>query len=137
MLFAAGGLAAEITVYKSASCDCCSKWARYLEQKGFLVKTHDVADVSAYKDSYGVPAPLHACHTAVVEGYVIEGHVPAEDIERLLKERPAITGLAVPGMPAGTPGMEGSTPAAFEVLSFDGNGEKSVYARHPAKPPAR
>lgn len=123
-------LAAEIAVYKSATCGCCSKWVRYLEQNGFKVKSHDVQNVYGYKDRHKVPEKLHACHTAVVDGYVIEGHVPAADIERLLRERPAVAGLSVPGMPPGSPGMESTDPVAYEVLSFDKKGEIRVFARH-------
>ena len=123
-------LAAEIAVYKSPTCGCCSKWVSHLEANGFSVKAYDVQNVNSYKDRYGVPVPLGACHTAVVEGYVIEGHVPAADIKRLLAERPKMKGLAVPGMPAGSPGMEGPHSETYEVLSFDAAGETNVFARH-------
>jgi len=122
--------AAEISVYKSATCGCCSKWVRHLEANGFTVKAYDVDDVYSYKDRHGVPQRLQACHTAVVEGYVIEGHVPAADIQRLLQERPSIKGLAVPGMPAGSPGMEGGVPERYEVQSFEADGTSQVYSRH-------
>jgi hypothetical protein len=123
-------LAAEIAVYKSPTCGCCSKWVRHLEANGFTVKAYDVQNVNAYKDRHGVPVPLGACHTALVEGYVVEGHVPAADIKRMLAERPKIKGLAVPGMPAGSPGMEGPHAEAYEVLSFDAAGATRVFARH-------
>lgn len=123
-------LATEISVYKSPTCGCCSKWVRHLEANGFTVKAYDVKDVNSYKDRYGVPVPLGACHTAVVDGYVVEGHVPASDIKRLLAERPSIKGIAVPGMPAGSPGMEGPVTEKYEVLSFDANGETKTFARH-------
>jgi hypothetical protein len=131
LLLASGAiLAAEIAVYKSPTCGCCSKWVRHLEANGFSVKAYDVQDVNAYKDRHGVPVPLGACHTAVIDGYVIEGHVPAADIKRLLAERPKIKGLAVPGMPAGSPGMEGPHSETYEVLSFDAAGDTTVFARH-------
>jgi hypothetical protein len=122
--------ATDIAVYKSPTCGCCSKWVRHLEANGFSVKAYDVQNVNSYKDRYGVPVPLGACHTAVVEGYVIEGHVPAADIKRLLADRPKLKGLAVPGMPAGSPGMEGPTTENYEVLGFDAQGQTSVFARH-------
>lgn len=123
-------LATEITVYKSATCGCCSKWVRYLEAHGFTVKAYDVQSVYSYKERYGVPEHAAACHTAVVEGYVLEGHVSAADIERLLRERPAIKGLAVPGMPAGSPGMEDGEKESYEVLSLEADGTTKVYQRH-------
>jgi hypothetical protein len=122
--------ATEIAVYKSPTCGCCSKWVRHLEANGFRVKSYDVKDVNSYKDRYGVPVTLGSCHTAIVDGYVVEGHVPAADIKRLLAERPAIKGIAVPGMPAGSPGMEGPVTDRYDVLSFDANGETKTFARH-------
>lgn len=123
--------AAEITVYKSPTCGCCSKWVDHLRGNGFDVKTKDVRDVAPYKARHGVPAELGSCHTAVIEGYVIEGHVPAQDIRRLLQERPKVTGLAVPGMPMGSPGMDDSgMKEPYNVISFDKAGSKAVYARH-------
>jgi hypothetical protein len=99
--------ATEVLVYKSPTCSCCNKWIAYLEDNGFRVKTENVADPSQIKAYHGVTPRLASCHTALVEGYVVEGHVPAGDIRRLLAERPKVKGLAVPGMPAGAPGMEG------------------------------
>jgi len=122
--------ATEISVYKSPTCGCCSKWVRHLETSGFKVKSYDVQDVNSYKDRYGVPVSLGACHTAVVDGYVIEGHVPAADIRRLLAERPAIKGIAVPGMPAGSPGMEGPVTEKYDVLSIDAKGGINTFASH-------
>lgn len=129
--FAAPVLAAEVTVYKSPTCGCCKAWVKHLQANGFSVTTHDVADLGPYKTANGVPAALGSCHTAKVGGYVIEGHVPANDIKRLLKERPAVRGLAVPGMPVGSPGMEqGAQKDRYEVLTFDAQGKTAVYARH-------
>ncbi len=129
--FSAPVRAAEITVYKSATCGCCKEWVKHLEANGFSVKALDVPDLVPYKTANGVPITLGSCHTAKVGGYVIEGHVPASDIKRLLKERPAVSGLAVPGMPIGSPGMEqGNHKERYEVLTFDKQGKTSVYARH-------
>lgn len=120
----------EVLVYKSPTCGCCKLWAQHLQANGFKVRTIDLVDVTPIKESNGVPPALGSCHTAKVGGYVIEGHVPASDIQRLLKERPKVTGLAVPGMPAGSPGMEGPTRERYEVLTFDKAGRTTVYARH-------
>jgi hypothetical protein len=98
---------------------------------GFRVKSVNVDDVTPYKSRYGVTPPLASCHTAVIDGYVVEGHVPAADIKRMLKERPRIKGLAVPGMPSGSPGMEQGYNDPYEVLSFDNAGNLSVYSKHP------
>jgi hypothetical protein len=129
--FIAPAFATEITVYKSPTCGCCKGWVKHLEDNGFSVKVHDVADIMPYKTANGVPATFGSCHTATVDGYVIEGHVPASDIKRLLKERPPVSGLAVPGMPAGAPGMEQGGPKdRYDVLTFDKQGKTGVYARY-------
>jgi hypothetical protein len=120
-----------LTVYKSPTCGCCSKWVDHMKGNGFDVKTMDVGDIDAVKRTYGVPPALGSCHTALVGGYVVEGHVPAETVTRMVRERPAIAGIAVPGMPAGSPGMEvpgRSDP--YSVMSFDKAGQYSVYERH-------
>jgi hypothetical protein len=122
--------ASEVTVYKSPTCGCCKLWEQHLQRAGFTVKSVNVEDVVAVKIKHGVAPELGACHTALVEGYVIEGHVPAADIRRLLKQRPNIKGLAVPGMPMGSPGMEGPTREPYNVLSFDAAGNTRVFARH-------
>jgi hypothetical protein len=127
-LSAAG--AAEVTVYKSPTCGCCKNWVAHLRANGFSVKAVDVADVTSYKLANGVSPALASCHTALVDGYVIEGHVPAQDIQRLLRERPKVVGLAAPGMPAGSPGMEQGYKDPYDVVSFDKNGNVSLYARH-------
>jgi hypothetical protein len=119
-----------IVVYKSPSCGCCTKWVEYLRKQGYTVTVHDTEDVSPMKGEVGVPDALASCHTAIVDGYVVEGHVPAADIQRLLKERPKIVGLAVPGMVTGSPGMEGGTPAHYNVVAFDAKGQTTVYARY-------
>ncbi|MBJ18431.1 MAG: hypothetical protein CL933_03305 [Deltaproteobacteria bacterium] len=112
-----------IQVYKTPTCGCCGQWIDHLREAGFEVEATDMPDLTAFKAMNGVPKRLTSCHTAMVEGYVIEGHVPAADITRLLTERPKIAGLAVPGMPMGSPGMEHPDPSrheAFEVLAFGG-----------------
>ena len=117
-----------LPVYKSPTCGCCSKWVEHVQAAGFRVIVHDTTNVSAVKQRYGVPASLTSCHTAVVEGYVIEGHVPADVIKRLLRERPEIAGVAVPGMPQGSPGMESPTPTRYAIYTFDRTGRTGVFA---------
>ena len=121
-----------VTTYKSPTCGCCSEWVKHMEDAGFVVEAHDVSNLATVKQEQQVPGELQSCHTAIVDGYVIEGHVPAEDINRLLAERPDVAGLAVPGMPIGSPGMEmAGTPAQpFDVISFDAEGSISVFASH-------
>ena len=120
---------AQIQVYKSPSCGCCSKWIDHLESHGFSVRASDVPDVTPIKAENGLPPRLASCHTAFVGGYLVEGHVPAQDIRRLLRERPKVSGLAVPGMPIGSPGMEGPNPERYQVLSFGADGLR-VFATH-------
>ncbi|MCW8890632.1 MAG: DUF411 domain-containing protein [Sedimenticola sp.] len=117
-----------ITVYKSPTCGCCSAWIEHLEQNGFDVTAHDTTNMNPVKQALGVQPKHASCHTAEVAGYVIEGHVPANEIKRLLAERPAISGLTVPGMPMGSPGMEGSRKDPYQVLTFDAEGNSTVYA---------
>ena len=119
----------EIRVYKSPTCGCCEKWVEHLRAEGFTVHTTDVPDVTPIKLENGVAPELSACHTAFVGGYVVEGHVPASDIRRLLAERPKVAGLAVPGMPVGSPGMEGPRAVPYEVLSFGEQGVR-VFSKH-------
>jgi hypothetical protein len=104
----------------------------HLQQAGFTTRVTETDDVAGIKAQRGVPARVQSCHTAVVDGYVIEGHVPAADVKRLLRERPAVLGLAVPGMPIGSPGMEvpGQRPQAYDVVAFDKQGQLKVYASH-------
>ena len=128
--WAAAGRLPEVTVYKSATCGCCTEWVAHLRRHGFPVKTEDVAELQPVKARHGVPADLQSCHTALAGGYVVEGHVPADLVERLLRERPKIAGLAVPGMPAGSPGMEvpGARAERYQVLAFDRSGKTRVFA---------
>ena len=117
-----------ITVYKSPSCGCCAKWVDHLEENGFEVKAIDTPDVNVTKAQYGVPGELASCHTALVDGYVVEGHVPADVIKKMLEEKPEIVGLAVPGMPMGSPGMEGSRVDKYDIVAFQKDGTHSVFA---------
>jgi hypothetical protein len=121
-----------ITVYKDPSCGCCTKWVTHLQTNGFAPDVHDRSDMDAMKDSLGVPTALRSCHTAVAGKYVIEGHVPAADVKRLLATKPAGTlGLAAPGMPAGSPGMEmGSRHDRYDVIAFGTTGSTRVFAQH-------
>lgn len=119
----------EITVYKRPHCRCCSKWVSHLEKNGFSVNAHPSDTLDVVKDHYLVPEELESCHTAIIDGYVVEGHVPAESINKLLKERPDVQGIVVPGMPAGAPGM-GNNGMPFEVYLFDENGDRSIYEKY-------
>jgi hypothetical protein len=120
--------APEITVYKSPSCGCCEGWIGHLRENGFRVRSKNREDMGAIKSRNGVPAALQSRHTAVVGGYVVEGHVPADVIQRLLRERPAVAGLAVPGMPVGVPGTSGAR-GSYDIVAFDRQGQSRVYAR--------
>jgi len=117
-----------VTVYKSPTCGCCGKWVEHMRANGFEVTVTDMPDVAPVKDKQGVPAALRSCHTALIGGYAIEGHVPADVIKKLLKEKPSAAGIAVPGMPMGSPGMEGPTKDTYNVVLFDKAGKTSVYA---------
>ena len=123
---AAGG--PELVVYKDPSCGCCTKWVEHMRQNGFQVESHDTAGVDAIKDQAGVPMAARSCHTGLVGGYAIEGHVPADVIRRLLREHPSdVAGLAVPGMVSGSPGMEGPYPEHYDVIAFTKDGQTRVY----------
>ncbi len=119
-----------VEVYKSAQCGCCKTWAEHLQKGGFKVILHDVDDVPAARRKLGMPEQYGSCHTAKAGQYLIEGHVPAADIKRLLKERPRAIGLAVPSMPPGSPGMESDHPVPYETLLIDKDGNAGVFARH-------
>ena len=116
-----------IKVYKSPSCGCCGQWTEYLKQNGFRPEIVDMDDVSAVKRLAQVPDDLEACHTAVVERYVVEGHVPVEAIRKMLSERPKILGISVPGMPAGSPGMPSQNPEPFDVIAFATKGRQRLF----------
>ena len=123
VLFSSPVLASEITVYKSPTCTCCEGWIGYVRAHGFTAKIVETDDLDAVNAKWHVPDDLRSCHTATVDGYVIEGHVPAEAINKMLAEKPHVIGIAVPGMPQGSPGMPGD-PVPFTVFSFGPDGEK-------------
>ena len=118
-----------VTVWKDPNCDCCSGWVEHLRRSGFAVTVIDNADLAVIKSVRGVPADLQSCHTATIGGYTIEGHVPAHAIQRLLAESPEARGLAVPGMPIGSPGMEGGKPEVYSVMQF-GNGTPVPFGKY-------
>ena len=120
-------------VWKTPTCGCCGKWVQHMEAAGFRVEVTDVDDVDPVKKANGLPLRLASCHTALVGGYVVEGHVPAGDVRRMLREKPAILGLAAPGMPAGSPGMDVPGSPPYDVLSVARDGTTSVYATHKPK----
>lgn len=124
--------APSVDVFKSATCGCCAKWVDHMKQAGFTVHVTDLPEpeLQKIKDRYGVPASARSCHTARVNGFTVEGHVPAPEVKRLLKEKPQVAGLAVPGMPLGSPGMEvsGVTPQPYQVFTFDKAGATKVFA---------
>ncbi len=123
--------AATIEVSKSATCGCCDKWVEHLRKEGLTVKVTEVEDPGVMATALGVPVELRSCHTGKVAGYAIEGHVPAADIKRLLAEKPKIIGIAVPGMPLGSPGMEqGRLKQAYSTIQFDKSGNQRVFAKH-------
>jgi hypothetical protein len=131
MLTGTAANAASMTVMKSPSCGCCSKWVEHVRAHGFDVKTVNVDDIMAVKAKAGIPEKLASCHTTLVGGYVVEGHVPAADVKRLLAQKPRARGIAVPGMPAGSPGMEsGSFKQSYETVLIRADGSTSVFARH-------
>ena len=120
-----------ITVWKSASCGCCQRWVDYLQDEGFEVTAHNVDDVVSIKQKLGITnSELYSCHTAKVGGYIIEGHVPASDIRRLLNERPKLMGLTAPGMPQMSPGMFSIEPKGYDVLRFNAKQEASVFSSY-------
>lgn len=121
-----------MSVFKTPTCGCCAKWVDHMRQNGFTLHVTDLNDLTSIKNKHGVPARLQSCHTGVVNGYAVEGHVPAADVKRLLKDKPAVVGLTVPGMPAGSPGMEvpGMTPPPYNVLTFDKAGATRIYTTH-------
>lgn len=119
-----------VTVWKAIGCDCCDGWVRHMRTAGFTVVVHAVEDVEPVKQTNGVPVALASCHTALVDGYVVEGHVPSSDVKRLLAERPQAKGVSVPGMPQDAPGMDMGTGQPYTVMLFDRTGGESVFSRH-------
>lgn len=122
--------AERVEVFKSPYCGCCEKWVEHMRKAGFDVVTKDVNDVPAARKLTGMPERFGSCHTAKVGGYVVEGHVPAADVQRLLKEKPKAVGLAAPGMPQGSPGMETNHPQPYDTLLVQADGSYKVFAKH-------
>jgi hypothetical protein len=119
-----------MTVYKTPTCGCCAKWVDHMKAAGFKVQVQDMDDLTEIKQASGVPIPIRTCHTAVVGNYVVEGHVPADLVKKMLNEKPKMAGIAVPGMPVGSPGMEsGSEKQPHDVILFDKSGKTTVYAK--------
>ena len=125
---AAGDVQQQATLYKNPQCSCCEEYAKYLRANGFEVKVLPTHDLSLIKKEHGVPEELAGCHTILVDGYVVEGHISAETIKRLLDERPQVKGISLPGMPMGSPGMLGDKTEPFTVYSFGAGGEPQIYA---------
>lgn len=122
----------EVAVFKNPDCGCCGAWVDHMKAAGFPVKVHETPDTSAVRKRHGIPDEFGSCHTGVVAGYALEGHVPAEDVKRLLAKKPVAAGLSVPGMPVGSPGMEvGSRKDPFQVLLIDKAGRSSVFSSYP------
>lgn len=131
VLAGAGVLDSHMKVYRSASCGCCKGWIDHIRENGIEVEDVVVEDVSYFKNKLGVPSELRSCHTGVINGYAIEGHVPAADIKKLIHDKPQVVGLAVPHMPVGTPGMEmGNRKDPFDVISFDDKGDTQVFKQY-------
>jgi hypothetical protein len=128
---ASGAAGPQIDVYKTRTCGCCAKWVDHLKANGFTPVVTEVPSTAEYRKKYGVPDQLLSCHTAVVSGYTVEGHVPAADIHRMIKTKPNAKGLAVPGMPLGSPGMEAGRRDAYSVLLFKADGTTSVFQKYP------
>ncbi|HUH11967.1 MAG TPA: DUF411 domain-containing protein [Longimicrobiales bacterium] len=124
--------AVEMVVYKTPTCGCCNDWIDHMRAAGFPAEAVDTthAALQEIKKAQGVPAQMGSCHTAVVNGYVVEGHVPAEDVARMIRERPDIRGLTVPGMPMGSPGMEGLVSQRYDVIAIGKDGTQTVWASH-------
>lgn len=124
------GAGTVVTVYRSPTCGCCGDWEDHMREHGYTVESVETSTLATVKAEQRVPGPLQSCHTAVVEGYVVEGHVPADEVARMLRERPEIRGIAVPGMPIGSPGMEvpGRAAQRYEVFAFSDGGSAEVWA---------
>ncbi len=121
----------DMIVYRSPSCGCCGVWVEHAKKHGFQIEDIKTESIAALKQRYNIPPELVSCHTAIIDGYVIEGHVPADDIKRFLAQKPQLAGLAVPGMPLGTPGMEsGDRKQAFQVLAFNDRGEVEIFKEY-------
>ncbi len=128
----AGLAKTELVVYRTPTCGCCGAWVERMQAKGFQIQDHVIDDVDAIKVQNGLPERLESCHTALIDGYVVEGHVPAEDIQRLLREKPDVLGISAPGMPVGSPGMESDDDTAkpYATITFDRMGNLALFAEH-------
>jgi hypothetical protein len=120
--------ATRVTVYKDPSCGCCSAWNDAMRKAGFQIDVRDTPNISGVKASLGVPDALASCHTGVVGGYLFEGHVPPDLVQKVLRDRPALVGLFVPGMPSGSPGMEGPSPERYDIIALGRDRRQTVYA---------
>lgn len=120
----------EVVMYKNPGCQCCTEWAEYMEQAGFEVTENPTDQLAAIKADQGIPYNMASCHTAIVGDYVVEGHVPVEDVKRLLREQRDVRGIMVPGMPQGSPGMESPNPEPYKVYLLGDDGRVAVYAEH-------
>lgn len=130
----AGGKPIEMTVFRSPTCSCCGKWVQHMKQNGFAIKDIQSENMAVIKRKYAVPDDLQSCHTAIVDGHVVEGHVPAEDVRKLVQSGSVAYGASVPGMPVGTPGMEmGTKKDPFDVVQFEKGGKQSVLHAYPAQ----
>jgi hypothetical protein len=129
VLASSAGAPSVVTVYKDPGCECCARWVKHLSANGFVVSVRDVSNMDEIKRTMNVPAALQSCHTAIVGPYVVEGHVPADLIKKFLAAKPASLGLAAPGMPNGSPGMEGGRVDHYDVIAFDRDGKTRVYAK--------
>lgn len=118
---------AAIHVYKTENCGCCDEWVKHLEAAGFTVTVENMLDPSSIKQRFGIPVELESCHTGLADGYVLEGHIPADVIRSFLEAAPEVVGITVPGMPIGSPGMEGANPQPYDVIAFDGKGNRTVF----------
>jgi hypothetical protein len=125
----AAASAQAVTVHLTPTCGCCGKWVEHLKAAGFAVTTNVTTQLDAVPERQRVPSQLRTCHTAVVGSYLVEGHVPADVIQKLLKEKPKLAGIAVPGMPIGSPGMEGPNPRPYSIVAFTADGATSEFAR--------
>ena len=129
--YSAEAIAGEMTVYRDPTCGCCGRWIEHMEAAGFTVRDEVTEDMAAIKTQYGVPDELSSCHTAMANGYLIEGHVPADDVQRLLTTQPNVAGLTAPGMPMGSPGMESAEGGeSYTVFSFTNDGAAAPFANH-------
>ena len=119
-----------VTMYKNEGCMCCTRWAEHMNKEGFYVIEKITRELGEIKSEQGISNELASCHTAMIDGYIVEGHVPPQDVQRLLEERPNAIGLSVPGMPEGSPGMEGPNPDPYDVLLINSDGSTSVFSSY-------